>query len=150
MEIFVDHDGEVILKKYSPIGELGEFAQEYADFLFEATGHIAIITDRDQIIAIAGASKKDFLGKSIGTAAEKVMEERKAVSVNDTAIHALFRGNNDTGIEKTFTSQIMAPIGLKGTPSVQSSSPPKKESNGATDLELKLAETNRFFGQANG
>ena len=71
LEIFVDHDGEVILKKYSPIGELGEFAQEYADSLFEATNHIAIITDRDQIIAIAGASKKDFLGKSIGTAAEK-------------------------------------------------------------------------------
>ena len=63
LEIFVDHDGEVILKKYSPIGELGDFAQEYADSLFEATGHIAIITDRDQIIAIAGASKKRFLGQ---------------------------------------------------------------------------------------
>ena len=49
LEIFVDHDGEVILKKYSPIGELGEFAQEYADSLFEATGHIAIITDRDPV-----------------------------------------------------------------------------------------------------
>lgn len=145
LEIFVDHDGEVILKKYSPIGELGEFAQEYADSLFEATGHIAIITDRDQIIAIAGASKKDFLGKSIGMAAEKVMEERKAISVNDTAIHALFRGNNDSGIEKTFTSQIMAPIIAEGDPIGTVIIATKEGNVKMTDLELKLAETAASF-----
>ena len=141
LEIFVDHDGEVILKKYSPIGELGEFAQEYADSLFEATNHIAIITDRDQIIAIAGASKKDFLGKSIGAAAEKVMEERKG----DTAIHSLFRGNNDSGIEKTFTTQVMAPIIAEGDP-IGTVIIATKESNiKMSDLELKLAETAASF-----
>lgn len=145
LEIFVDHDGEVILKKYSPIGELGEFAQEYADSLFEATNHIAIITDRDQIIAIAGASKKDFLGKSIGAAAEKVMEERKAVNVGDTAIHSLFRGNNDSGIEKTFTAQVMAPIIAEGDP-IGTVIIATKESNiKMSDLELKLAETAASF-----
>ena len=55
----------------------------------------------DQVIAVAGASKKDLMGKAIGIAAEKVMEERKAISVGDTAIHSHFRGNNDNGIEKT-------------------------------------------------
>lgn len=49
LEIFVDREGEVILKKYSPIGELSEFAQEYADSLAEAVGHIASICDRDVI-----------------------------------------------------------------------------------------------------
>lgn len=44
LEIFVDRDGEVILKKYSPIGELGDFAKEYTDSLAEATGHIAMNT----------------------------------------------------------------------------------------------------------
>jgi len=54
----VDRGGEVILKKYSPIGELGDFAQEYADSLYDAIGHISLIADRDNIIAVAGAPKK--------------------------------------------------------------------------------------------
>ena len=60
LEIFVDRDGEVILKKYSPIGELGDFAQEYAESLYESTGHITIITDRDAVIALSRASKKKY------------------------------------------------------------------------------------------
>lgn len=145
LEIFVDHDGEVILKKYSPIGELSEFAQEYADSLFEATGHIALITDRDQIIAIAGASKKDFLGKSIGTAAEKVMEGRKAISVNDPTLHEFFRGNTDSGIEKTLASQVMAPIIAEGDPIGTVIIASKENHVKMTDLELKLAETAASF-----
>ena len=145
LEIFVDHDGEVILKKYSPIGELGEFAQEYADSLFEATAHIAIITDRDQIIAVAGASKKDLLGKSIGTAAEKVMEERKSVNVNDTSIHSLFRGSADSGIEKTFHSQVIAPIIAEGDPIGNVIIATRESGTKMTDLELKLAETAASF-----
>ncbi|MFY9121447.1 MAG: AbrB/MazE/SpoVT family DNA-binding domain-containing protein, partial [Syntrophomonadaceae bacterium] len=53
LEIFVDREGEVILKKYSPIGELGDFAKEYADSLNETIGHISMIADRDVIIAVA-------------------------------------------------------------------------------------------------
>jgi AbrB family transcriptional regulator, stage V sporulation protein T len=60
LEIFVDRDGEVILKKYSPIAELGDFAQEYADSLYEAMGHIALIADRDTIIAVAVRPKKSL------------------------------------------------------------------------------------------
>ena len=145
LEIFVDHDGEVILKKYSPIGELSEFAQEYADSLFEATGHISVITDRDQIIAIAGASKKDYLGKSIGGAAEKVMEERKAVSVSDTGIHALFRGTSDNGIERTLHTQIIAPIIAEGDPIGSVIIASKDTSAKLGELELKLAETAASF-----
>ena len=61
LEIFTDRDGEVILKKYSPIGELGDFAQEYAEALFQSVGHVTIICDKDAVIAVAGASKKDIL-----------------------------------------------------------------------------------------
>ena len=61
LEIFVDREGEVILKKYSPIGELGDFAQEYADSLYESTGHIALISDRDAIVAVSGAPKSNGL-----------------------------------------------------------------------------------------
>lgn len=65
LEIFTDRDGEVILKKYSPIADLEDFAQEYAESLFESTGHICLITDRDAFIAVAGAGKKGLLGKSL-------------------------------------------------------------------------------------
>lgn len=58
LEIFVDRDGEVILKKYSPISELGDFAKEYADALFDSLGHAILICDRDTYIAVSGSSKK--------------------------------------------------------------------------------------------
>ena len=58
MEIFVDRDGEVILKKYSPINELGAFAREYGEALYDSLGSAVLICDRDEIIVVAGASKK--------------------------------------------------------------------------------------------
>jgi len=76
LEIFTNHEGEIILKKYSPIGELGEFAGEYADSLAQVTGYTVCITDRDQVIAIAGAPKKDYLGKSISKELDKTIEKR--------------------------------------------------------------------------
>ena len=64
LEIFTDREGEIILQKYSPIGELGEFAKHYAEALSQTSGHIACITDRDQIIAIAGG-RKDLMSNPI-------------------------------------------------------------------------------------
>src|SRR5690606_24036254 len=76
LEIFTDRDGEVILKKYSPIADLEDFAQEYADSLFESTGHVTLITDRDAYIAVAGTGRKAFLGKSLPDEISEHMEER--------------------------------------------------------------------------
>lgn len=64
LEIFTDREGEIILKKYSPIGELNQFAKQYADSLSQTTGHIVCIADRDQLIAVSGA-KKDLIAKAI-------------------------------------------------------------------------------------
>jgi AbrB family transcriptional regulator (stage V sporulation protein T) len=60
LEIFTDREGQVILKKYSPIGELSEFAAGYAETLSKTTGHIACITDKDSVIAVSGGSKKEL------------------------------------------------------------------------------------------
>ena len=65
LEIFTDREGEIILKKYSPIGELGTFAKEYADSLGQVAGVMVCICDRDAVIAAAGGAKKEYLGKSI-------------------------------------------------------------------------------------
>ena len=67
LEIFTDRDGEVIFKKYSPIGELGEFAVQYAETLSKTSGHSVCITDKESVIAVSGASKKEILEKRISS-----------------------------------------------------------------------------------
>lgn len=80
LEIFTDRDGEVILKKYSPISELGHFATEYAETLYETLGTPALISDRDEMIAVAGLSKKDYINRQLSPAAEEVLQGRKIVT----------------------------------------------------------------------
>ena len=64
MEIFTGREGEIILKKYSPIGELGAFAREYAQSLSQVSGHLVCISDHDQIIAASGPDQREYLGKN--------------------------------------------------------------------------------------
>ncbi|PKM89234.1 MAG: stage V sporulation protein T [Firmicutes bacterium HGW-Firmicutes-12] len=145
LEIFVDQEGGVILKKYSPISELGEFAKEYADSLYEATGHIAIIADKDQIIAISGGSKKEFLDKGIGPVVEKVMEERKAMLINQPGQHP--NSNICAGEENecNYTAEVIAPIIAEGD-AIGAVIFITREANAKfSDLELKLVETAASF-----
>ena len=82
MEIYTDRQGEIILKKYSPIGELDIFAKEYTEALFQTTGFTACITDRDQVVAAAGPGSRELMGKSISRELEKVIAERSTKSFN--------------------------------------------------------------------
>lgn len=79
LEIFTDREGEIILKKYSPMVELTSFAVQYADAMAQATGLMACITDRDQVIAVAGGPKKDLLQKPISRQLEHAINERESV-----------------------------------------------------------------------
>ncbi len=147
LEIFVDREGEVILKKYSPIGELGDFAKEYADSLYEAVGHIAMIADRDGIIAVAGAPKKEFLDKRIGPLAERTMEERRSILQNrgpeEEFIPDAFIIDDEDRCK--FTALVVAPIISAGDPigAVVMCSRDAETEMGPT--ELKLAETAAGF-----
>lgn len=76
LEIFTDREGEIILKKYSPIGEMSTFAKQYAESLAQASGHGALIADRDQFIAAAGGYK-NMVGKSIGKELEEKLNARE-------------------------------------------------------------------------
>ncbi len=78
LEIFTDREGEIILKKYSPIGEMMTFAKQYAESLSQVSGHIALIADRDQFIAVSGGFK-NLLGKSISKQLEEKMENRETL-----------------------------------------------------------------------
>lgn len=82
LEIFTDREGEVILKKYSPIGELSTFAKQYAEALSQTTGHLVCILDKDQIIAVAGGGKKELINQPITAGLEEVIEERTLVVAN--------------------------------------------------------------------
>ena len=76
LEIYTTRDGEVIFKKYSLIGGLEEFAAQFCDTLSRSTDFSAAVTDRDAVIAIAGAGKKELLGKPVSPALEQVMDQR--------------------------------------------------------------------------
>ena len=78
LEIFTDREGEVILKKYSPIGELSAFARQYAESLAHVSGCLAFICDMDQVIAAAGSGKKEVEEQYISKPLEKVLEARRA------------------------------------------------------------------------
>ena len=74
LEIFTDRNGEVILKKYSPIGELHKISCEYAESLSSVTGYTVCIADTEQIIAVSGSGKKLLAEKGITSEMRKVME----------------------------------------------------------------------------
>lgn len=79
LEIFTGKDGEVIIKKYSPLGELNTFAQQYVDSISQILGCPVCVADRDQIIAVAGMPKKELVGKAIHKDLEDVINDREAV-----------------------------------------------------------------------
>lgn len=143
LEIFTGRDGEVILKKYSPIGELSEFATEYAESLHEALQHSAIISDRDTIIAVSGASKKEYLEKRVSKTLEKIMEDRETVVLNQGDKMIPFAV--DEADTSKYTAQVIAPIVTHGDPigTVILCSKDKGVTMG--DVEKKIATTAAAF-----
>ena len=81
LEIFTDREGEVILKKYSPIGELGDFAKEYAESLQLALGMTAAVCDKDTVIAASGPCRRELMDKPIHSDLEELMDRRGKLCV---------------------------------------------------------------------
>lgn len=147
LEIFVDREGEVILKKYSPIAELGDFAKEYAESLHETTGHISMIADRDVVIAVAGGNKKEFLSKPVGKLLERSLDERTTIMMNeiekpdDENLHVIQSDDR----EYTIRSQVVAPIVTQGDPIGAVIIVSKEPGVKLGEMEVKLAETAAGF-----
>ncbi len=92
LEIYTDREGEVIFKKYSPIGELASFAGQYAETLHKTCGLAVAICDRDSVIACAGISKREYQEKSLSEAVEHMMEKRTFYANNgDTEPRSIIR-----------------------------------------------------------
>ena len=99
LEIFVDSaNGGIVLKKYSLVGDLTAFAQEYADSLYEAMGHIALIADRDQYIAVCGAPKREYLHKDIPPDISQIMENRTSKLTESMAVAPIISDGEVVGV----------------------------------------------------
>lgn len=111
LEIFTDREGEIILKKYSPMVELAAFAVQYAEAMAQVSGQMVCITDRDQIIAVSGGSRKEYLQKPISHQLEQVIGERKTITAGkgDKAFVPLSTEEPDGA-----TAQVIAPILCEG------------------------------------
>ncbi|ADL06891.1 stage V sporulation protein T [Thermosediminibacter oceani] len=146
LEIFTDREGEVILKKYSPIGELAEFAKEYTEALHDSLGHIACIADRDAIIAVSGTPKKELMDKPLSSSMEAILEERKPVLIARTNEKEYVRITADDEDGKVrYTSQVIVPIIADGDPIGAVILLTKDPNVAMGELELKVAETAAGF-----
>ena len=144
LEIFTDKEGEIILKKYSPIGELTEFASTYADTISKTTGHIACITDKDSVIAVAGGLKKDFLEKGLSKELEEVLENKEIFKSKENNEIAIPITENE-GRERIYNSQVIYPIitdgDVVGSVILLSKEPNKKMG----EVEDKVAQSAASF-----
>ena len=139
LEIYTDKDGEVIFKKYSPIGELSDFAAQICDSLHKSTDAIAAVCDRDTVIAISGGARRELMDKRISAELEHIMEGRStyrydgssSISVSDSA--------------DNFCVSVAAPVISEGDVMgcVMFVSP--RNSAPCTDIEYKLAQTVASF-----
>lgn len=143
LEIFTDREGGVILKKYSPIGELSDFSKEYAESLQQSVGHIIIIADKDAIISVSGCPKKEYIEKKVSNELEKIMEERKTILLGEgNKIIPLF---DDDETEGKYFSQIISPIITEGDAIGAVIVISRQQGEKLGDLEMKLAETASAF-----
>ncbi len=83
LEIYTATDGEVIFKKYSPVGELSEFAAQYADVLARVSAMPTLVCDRDHVIAAAGVSRREYLERRITASLESFIENRRSYSATN-------------------------------------------------------------------
>ncbi len=143
LEIFTAKDGEVILKKYSPIGEMTEFSQEYAETLGETLGHGIVVTDLDSIIATAKLPKKDYKEKSISDELEQLIESRETKHFKDSKLISLHK---DDPME--YVSQIIIPIVSSSGDCIGSITMVSKESEALSEADERILKiASNFLGK---
>lgn len=143
LEIFTDREGGVILKKYSPIGELTDFSKEYAESLQQAIGHIVLIADKDAFISVSGTPKKDYIERKISSELEKIMDDRKTILLDKTSNKVIPLHNDDD--EANYVSQVISPILAEGDAIGTVIILSKEDGKTLGEVELKLAETAATF-----
>lgn len=109
LEIFTDHDGEVVLKKYSPIGEIATIAKDYTDSLYRSLGHISCICDRDMVVSASGSPKRELWEKPLSPDVEAAMHNRTTLRLNASSGAKMLPVTTDDNAE-AYTAQVFVPI----------------------------------------
>lgn len=140
LEIFTDTNGEVIFKKYSPIGELSSFAEQYAEVLSKIAKQPILISDSDHIVAAAGLSKKEVLERRISPQLEEYMENRRT----------FFAAKDGAGILQpieglTRSAAVMYPIISAGDVTGSIMLLHNEQGTPPTEIENKLLQTAAAF-----
>ena len=140
LEIYTDRDGEVILKKYSPIGEMSSFAKDYTESIFRSLGHIACIVDRDQVIAASGVNKKELWDKPISHDLEQAIASRQTQTFNRIMGGKAMSVTNEDD-NSGYTAQVVSPIIADGEAIGAVLLLSREQGAKMGDAEIKVAET---------
>ena len=141
LEIFTDRDGEVIFKKYSPIGELLSFATQYADTLHKTCTNPIVICDRDTVVAFAGLHKKDCADKKVAPDIESIMESRQLYCYKPGERHYTIVDGN----EKIALSCAMPIIAEGDVIGAVATILQEGQEAAPSDVEIKLIQTAAVF-----
>lgn len=144
LEIYTDREGEVIFKKYSPIGELTEFASEYAETLFKTCAVPVAVCDKDCIIACAGISKKEFSEKKHTEEIENIIEGRSLYTAPATPERRIFLTDDNKNYYVSCAMPIFTEGDVIGCVASIGSMDGKYELPG-TETEIKLIQTAASF-----
>ncbi|MBS6196537.1 MAG: stage V sporulation protein T [Clostridiales bacterium] len=137
MEIFTGREGEIVLKKYSPIEELGNLSREYAQAMGQTLGYLVCISDHDQIVAAGGPKQQEYQGKNISKELEEAIRNRVTIYADakeKSWIPLTAEEKERTG------SRIIQPIIAAGDAIGSVIIVNKKDGNGLTDTEKKLVQ----------
>lgn len=140
LEIYTDANGEVIFKKYSPVGEISDFASQYADVLSRVAGMPMIISDRDHIVAAAGISKKEYLERRVTSVVEELMEMRKNYFAREGTLGELMPVE---GIDKA--AAVIYPIIAAGDVTGAVIMLQGEQDKAPNEAEIKLTQTAAAF-----
>ncbi len=136
LEIYTDKDGEVIFKKYSPMGEMSSFAAQMCETLGKTTGYVVAICDRDVIIAVSGTPRRELMDKRIGEELEKLMEARQ--------VYQYKNGEHKVAVvdgQDKYYAGVAAPILAEGDISGSVLFILPENGQAFTDTEYKLSQT---------
>lgn len=143
LEIYTDREGEVIFKKYSPIGELMDFAGEYAETLYKTCNIPVAVCDRDCVIACAGISKREFVEKKLSPDIESVIEGRTLYTYAPQKEKIYLTEENKSN-HVTCAMPIFAEGDVIGCVAAVTGPEGKNDTVG-TDTEIKLIQTAAGF-----
>ena len=109
MEIFTSREGEILLKKYSPVGELGEFALAVAESISQTLGELVCVTDRDYVIAAVGNGKKEYEGRSLDEEMQNAIDQRtNKVFSGDKSACLKITPEDERGYERQAVATILS------------------------------------------